>query len=253
MQASPRIGLQNDWPDDVAPGYRAVQSQSSPVYRVYSRAPPCPGGSLSDLRMAGEGATDARHDCYFFWACTRRRSSCSLRSGVSAGPKSHASNTWRISISNSLPWGLGQRLTHSIATSIDFTCHSQKPAISSFVSANGPSITACFPPENRTRLPFELGWSPSPASITPAFTSSSLNLPISVRSFSSGRTPASVSLVALMITMTRIVSSPRSFRFGAGLPGGLDRLNPGSTFKSNQGQRDRQVHDHFLEVFVKCR
>ena len=83
--------------------------------------------------------------------------------------------------------GFGQRLTHSIASSFDFTCHSQKPAISSFVSANGPSITVRFVPENLTRAPFELGCSPSPASITPAFTSSSLNFPISARSFSSGK------------------------------------------------------------------
>jgi hypothetical protein len=54
------------------------------------------------------------------WA--RRRSSCSLSSGVSAGPKSSASNTWRISISDSVPGkGLGARLTHSIASSFDFT------------------------------------------------------------------------------------------------------------------------------------
>jgi hypothetical protein len=52
-------------------------------------------------------------------------------------------------------------LTHSIASAIDLTCHSQKPAISSLVSLNGPSITVRFPPENRTRLPFELAWSPS--------------------------------------------------------------------------------------------
>jgi hypothetical protein len=30
-----------------------------------------------------------------------------------------------------------------------------------------------------------------------------------------------------MITMTRIAISPSGFRFGAGLPDGLDRLNPG--------------------------
>jgi len=47
-------------------------------------------------------------------------------------------------------------LTHSIASSIDFTCQIQKPAINSFVSAKGPSMTACFPPENRTRAPLEL-------------------------------------------------------------------------------------------------
>ena len=125
-----------------------------------------------------------------------------LSSGVNSGPKSSASNTWRISISDSPSCGLGQRLTHSTASSIDLTCHSQKPAINSLVSAKGPSITVRFCPENRTRLPFELGWSPSPASITPAFTSSSLNFPISARSFCFGMTPASESLLALTITDT---------------------------------------------------
>src|SRR2546422_5942974 len=119
--------------------------------------------------------------------CARRRSSCSLSSGVNSAPKSSASNTWRISISDS-PLkgnGFGQRLTHSIASAFDFTCHSQKPAISSFVSANGPSITVRLFPENLTRAPFELGLSPSAASSTPAFASSSLYFPIAVRSFRS--------------------------------------------------------------------
>src|SRR5437588_8283413 len=81
---------------------------------------------------------------YFFScsSCARTRSSCFLSSGVNSAPKSSASNTWRISISDSAPGkGLGQRFTHSIASSFDFTCHSQKPAISSLVSAKGPSIT----------------------------------------------------------------------------------------------------------------
>ena len=47
------------------------------------------------------------------------------------------------------------------------TCQIQNPAISSFVSAKGPSMTVRLVPENLTRAPFELGWSPSPASITP--------------------------------------------------------------------------------------
>src|SRR5436309_2598433 len=140
------------------------------------------------------------------WA--RRRSSCSLSSGVNSGPKSAASNTRRISTSVSSLWGLGQRFSHSMASSIDLTCHSQKPAINSFVSVNGPSITVRFAPENRTRTPFELAWSPSPASMMPAFTSSSLYFPISARSFWPGRTPASESLLALTITMTRIGTSP---------------------------------------------
>ena len=146
------------------------------------------------------------HRDYFLLAiCARRRSSCFRSSGVSSAPKSSASNTCRISISDSPGKGLGQRLTQSIASSFDFTCHNQKPAISSLVSVNGPSITVRFAPENLTRAPFELGWSPSPASIMPAFTSSSLNLPMSSRSFVSGRTPASDSFVALTITMNRIV------------------------------------------------
>ena len=68
--------------------------------------------------------------------------------------------------------------------------------MSSFVSANGPSTTVLFPPEKRTRLPLLLGWSPSPASMTPALTSSSLNLPMSAEKLSLGITPASESLLA---------------------------------------------------------
>src|SRR6266571_3693613 len=159
------------------------------------------------------GAT--RYLFFFAAICARRRSSCSLSSGVNSAPKSSASNTWRISISESSRIGLGQRLTHSIASSFDFTCHIQKPATSSLVSAKGPSTTVRFAPENRTRAPFELGCSPSPASITPAFTSSSLNFPIAARSFSSGITPASESLLALTMIMNRIVFS---VGLGAGSP-----------------------------------
>src|SRR5689334_24297182 len=39
--------------------------------------------------------------------------------------------------------------------SIDFTCQIQKPATSSFVSANGPSITVRDLPLKRTRLLFD--------------------------------------------------------------------------------------------------
>src|SRR5262245_28293988 len=91
-----------------------------------------------------------------------------------------------------------------MASSIDLTFHSQNPATSSLVSANGPSTTALLPPEKVTRFPFELGCSPSPASITPAFTSSSLNLPMSAKSFSLPMTPDSDSLFALTMTMNRM-------------------------------------------------
>src|SRR5262249_1835199 len=56
--------------------------------------------------------------------------------------------------------------------------------------------------------PFELGCNPSPASITPAFTKSSLNLPMAVSNSVLGNLPASESLVALTITMNFIVVSP---------------------------------------------
>ena len=67
------------------------------------------------------------------------------------------------------------------------------------------------------RFPFALGWSPSPASITPALTSSSLNLPISANSASLGRAPASLFFVAFTITMTFMfvslsLSAPRRRR-----------------------------------------
>src|SRR5262249_24907254 len=91
---------------------------------------------------------------------------------------------------------------------MDFTFQSQKPAISSFVSANGPSITVRLRPENRTRLPLELAWSPSAARRIPALASSSLNLPISASSCWLGILPASESLVALTITMTFIATPP---------------------------------------------
>ena len=74
-----------------------------------------------------------------------------------------------------------------MASSFDFTCHSQNPAINSFDSVNGPSITVRVEPENLTRAPLELGCKPSPASITPAFTSSALNFPIAASSSALGQ------------------------------------------------------------------
>src|SRR5215472_3738622 len=145
---------------------------------------------------------------YFFFEAdsARKRASCSRSSGVNSGPKSSASNTWRIS--TSAPPPNGARLSHSTASSIDLTCQSQKPATSSFDSVNGPSITVRLPSAKLTRLPLELAWSPSPASMMPAFTSSSLYFPIFSRISRLGRTPASDSLLAFTITMTRIVLSP---------------------------------------------
>src|SRR5262249_53303487 len=109
--------------------------------------------------------------------------------------------------------GLGQRLTQSIVSFSDLHCQIQKPATSSLVSAKGPSITVRLFAENLTRAPFELACSPSAASITPALVSSSLNLPISARSFSLGIMPASEFLLALTITMNRMVVSPYILNF----------------------------------------
>src|SRR6185437_3269428 len=95
---------------------------------------------------------------------------------------------------------------------------SQNPATSSLVSANGPSITVRFAPENFTRAPLELGCSPSAASSTPAFTSSSLYLPIAASSSWLGITPASLSALALTITMNRIAGISIRVRGSALLP-----------------------------------
>jgi hypothetical protein len=62
--------------------------------------------------------TEARHDYFLVpTPITRKRSTASL------GPKSSSSNSWRTSISPSLPStaGLGKRFVHSIPSSLDFT------------------------------------------------------------------------------------------------------------------------------------
>src|SRR6266702_310401 len=185
--------------------------------------------------------------------CTFSRIACS-RAASSGGKmsegKSDASNTWRIS--TSVPPSNGARLSHSTASSIDFTCHSQKPEISSLVSAKGPSITVRCCPENLTRLPFELGCSPSPASITPALTNSSLNFPIAAKTSLLGRTPASEFLSALTITMNRIVLSPCGFRFGTGLPHGLEPAEPSLHLHVERGLTKSTSALSFLRVFAKC-
>src|SRR4051794_17058358 len=126
-----------------------------------------------------------------------------------SGLKSSASQIGRISRSLGPGIGLGHRLAHSTASSIDRTCQIQNPATSSFVSAKGPSVTDRLVPLKWIRFPNLLGLSPSAASMIPALTSSSLYLPIcanisSAPSISSGLDSASDSLVAFTITMTRI-------------------------------------------------
>src|SRR5215510_12658421 len=138
--------------------------------------------------------------------------------------------------------GLGQRLTQSIASCSDLHFQSQNPAISSLVSANGPSITVRLSPENLTRAPFELGCSPLASSITPAFTISSLNFAMAKSSSSDGILPASESLVTFTITMKRIAVSP----LGSSVR--EPDTSPSSIVTSNQRPRNR----HAREVFGKC-
>src|ERR1017187_7905759 len=97
-------------------------------------------------------------------------------------------------------------MAHSMASSLELTLMIQYPAMSSLVSVKGPSMTLRLPPENLMRAPLELGWSPAPSTRTPAFTSSSLYLPIAEISSSLGITPASESLLAFTIIMNFIVN-----------------------------------------------
>src|SRR5450432_2230945 len=80
----------------------------------------------------------------------------------------------------------------------------------------GPRLTVRSLPGYPTRAPFEVGCRPSPASMTPAFTISSLNLPIAVSNSVLGITPASDSLLAFTITMNRIVTLRLTFTPRAG-------------------------------------
>ena len=47
--------------------------------------------------------------------------------------------------------------SHSMASSMDSTCHNQKAATSFLDSMNGPPMTVRFSPKNLTRTPFEVG------------------------------------------------------------------------------------------------
>ena len=130
---------------------------------------------------------------------------------------------------------------------------SQKPATSSFVSANGPSTTVRFEPVNLIRAPLVLGCSPSPESMIPALTSSSLNLPMSSSSLRLGISPASEPFVALTMTMKRIarllrsvvhqvVSSAHPGRPCLALPPrrtGGRRIDTGRGFSRSPGSRRR--------------
>ena len=72
------------------------------------------------------------------------------------------------------------------------------------VSRGGLSMRTPMLPEIGTRLRCELGLSPSPPSMMPALTSSSLNRPIASSSSGGAIRPASLSSVAFTKTTTRI-------------------------------------------------
>src|SRR6202165_5690940 len=122
--------------------------------------------------------------------------------------------------------------------------------MTSFAAAKGPSATLGFPPENETRAPIEGGWRPSSASSTPAFCKDSLYFIIAATALASGMAPGSAFSYpfGIISIMNRIVVSPCGFWFGAALPDGVDRLNLGSTYTSNEGQRDRQASIFFMNI-----
>src|SRR6184192_58280 len=149
--------------------------------------------------------------------------------------KSDASATRRISTTPAWPSGLGIRLIHSTHSSRSRHWRIQNPPTSSLVSANGPSTTLGSSVLEKTiRAPCELGVRPSPASITPALTSSSLNFAISVSSSALGPLPASESSFALTITMNRIAVSLRSLPACASNGHAPDRQRRPKTFRAGK-------------------
>ena len=85
-----------------------------------------PNGIDRTVDIARRHADRRRRAGYWLAStCARSRASCSRNSGVNSSPKSSASKTGRISTTPSCPVGFGMRLTHSIASSRDFTCHTQ--------------------------------------------------------------------------------------------------------------------------------
>src|SRR5436309_6414295 len=116
--------------------------------------------------------------------------------------------------------------------------------MSSLLSANGPSTTVRFVSENFTRAPLELGCRPSAASRTPAFTSSSLYLPIASSSSVLGNWPASLSALALTITRKRMRGTGlREEGRGSGVSG------LASTLTSNGGSPNRHSRESLGKSF----
>src|SRR5437667_12507247 len=90
--------------------------------------------------------------------------------------------------------------------------------MSSLDSANGPSVTLGFPPENLRRVPWAGGASPSSPSSTPALVRDSLYLVILATRSAGGAKSAAAFSYPLGITsiMNRIGLAPSGFGFVPG-------------------------------------
>jgi hypothetical protein len=126
MSQAPGLSGTPDWGQRSSAARRASWARSSatptsPVIRAR------PAMSLADsiLQTASIARWVSEMGAYrlaLAAACSMIRFSCSRSSGVNSGPKSSASNTWRISSSVSVPGSVkGARFTHSIASSLDLT------------------------------------------------------------------------------------------------------------------------------------
>ncbi len=104
-----------------------AQSPGSSMART-SVSPSQPGqcflcSSMERTALSIASCFDARRIyCFLPSIWERKRWPRSLISGVISAPKSSASNTARISTSDSPSGGFGQRFTHSTASSIERTC-----------------------------------------------------------------------------------------------------------------------------------
>src|SRR5919198_6358149 len=78
--------------------------------------------------------------------------------------------------------------------------------MTSFASANGPSVMVIFPLASRARAPAAVGARPPIPTITPCLRPSSPSLPILSMSACEGRTPSRV----FTIVMNRMGLSPRA-------------------------------------------
>src|SRR4029077_15403178 len=125
----------------------------------------------------------------------------------------------------------------------------QNPAMSSLVSAKGPSTMARLPPENFRRVPLELGCSPARSRSTPAFSSSSLYLAILLSSSSLGMTPASESLLAFTIIMNFMLFLPLFLLQIRGCDCKVCHRGLLLLYTSNENAKNRQRQEQFRIIF----